>query len=265
MIKKAVSLSVLVLLFASVFVFAQEDTATTTKRDAPMNQIGQERKNLEAGIKEKRLLLLENIKTERANLQTAAKERVEKLKTATKEEVARLKEELKAGRETVQEKAQTLRQNLKDNAKELRDNFKEKVQSVKDRAKIAAAHGRGLKMLNRYRSAIARFDHILTRLESRVEKLKARGVDVSSVTPLLEEAKNMKVENAAKLEELKAKYESLLEGDNPQGIGEEAKAVAQELKAEIEKLHNKLKEIVSAIKALQPEDEQEATSTSSGQ
>ena len=102
--------------------------------------------------------------------------------------------------------------------------------------RIALAHGKGLRMLNRFRSAMARFDHILGRLESRIEKLKAQGIDVSSVIPRIEEAKNMSAENEAKMEELKAKYESLLLGENVGGVAEEARALATELKTDIENL-----------------------------
>ena len=106
-------------------------------------------------------------------------------------------------------------------------------------------------MLNRFRSATARFNHILGRLESRVLKLEARGYKIDSffdVQTSIEEANNISIENEAKLIELKAKYESLLLGENVGGIGEEAREIAKELKTEIENLHAKLREIVDGIK-----------------
>ena len=201
-------------------------------------------------------------------------------------------------RKALQEKIQTLQQNTRENAKELRDNFRENVKAVfvgdftgdgkadvaiHDRrtgdwfvgktARIAVAHGKGLRMVNRYRSAIARFDHILGRLESRVEKIRieieaearAKGKIIElfpphSVVLLIEEAKNMQVENEARLVQLEAKYESFLLGENSQkregifiklgdlpGNAEEAREIAQELKVEIENLHDKLREISLGI------------------
>ncbi|QQG46013.1 MAG: hypothetical protein HYY55_03545 [Candidatus Niyogibacteria bacterium] len=142
-----------------------------------------------------------------------------------------------------------------ENAKVLRDNFRENVRTLfKDDGtplrRIAVAHGKGLRMLNRFRSAMARFDHILGRLESRIEKMRieieaeeraATGNTKSKFPPendasLIERAKNMQVENEAKMEELKAKYESLLLGENAGGIAKEARAIAAELKADIENL-----------------------------
>ncbi len=147
--------------------------------------------------------------------------------------------------------------------KALRDNFRENVKTTIGHvdhgktARIAVAHGKGLRMLNRFRSAMARFDHILSRLESRIEKIKieiegeeraATGIVNSKFPPdnlvaLIEKAKNMQVENEAKMEELKAKYESLLLGENAGGIAEEARAIAAELKTDIENLHSIIIEI----------------------
>ncbi|MBI2068528.1 MAG: hypothetical protein HYT67_00240 [Candidatus Yanofskybacteria bacterium] len=140
--------------------------------------------------------------------------------------------------------------------KALRDNFRENVKITIGHvdhgktARIALAHGKGLRMLNRFRSAMARFDHILGRLESRIEKMRIEiegeeraetGLPNYTFPPrktviLIEEAKNIQVENEAKMKELKAKYESLLLGENAGGIAEEARAIATELKADIENL-----------------------------
>ena len=90
---------------------------------------------------------------------------------------------------------------------------------------------------------MVRFDHILGRLESRIEKFQAQGVDVSATIPLIEKAKNMSIENEAKMEELKEKYESLLLGENAGGIAKEARAIAAELKTDIENLRSIIIEI----------------------
>ena len=98
---------------------------------------------------------------------------------------------------------------------------------------------------------MARFDHILIRLESRVQKLETQGVPTESFFDVfieIEEAKNMSAENEAKMEQLKVKYESLLLGENAGGIAEEARAISQELKAETRNLHAKLRDIADDIK-----------------
>ncbi len=236
------------LLFISPVVFAEKsDTVKNTI-------IKQERENLKLRLQTQKEDILQNIQRKKIMFQQETKTVLRNINNLGKENRQKAKEELQAKRETLLNETTALRQNLKEGAKDMRDNFKEKVKSPKQRALIASAHGKGLRMINRYRSAVARFDNILQRLETRVEKMENNGVDVSSIVPLIEEAKNMGVQNKAKLEELKAKYESLLSGENTQGAGKEAGQIAKELKSEIIKLHAKLKEIISAIKVLAPEE-----------
>ena len=219
------------------------------------------RGQVQVQFKEARQAIQKAIKEKRDSLQKEAQKQLKNLKDATLEGREKIIEGLKSRREALKEEAQALRQNLRENAKGLRDNFREKVKSVKERARIGAAHGKGLRMLNRFRSAIARFEHILKRLETRTQKLEAQGKDISSITPLIEEAKNTQVQAEAKIEDLKAKYESLLEGGNSKGIGQEAQTMAKEIKAEIEKLHNKLKEIVIVLTKITPQDEEKNEAT----
>jgi len=179
----------------------------------------------------------------------AAMNIIQNIRSAAPEERKNLIDELRANRGTFQTEILSMRLSIRENAKELRENFIVQYRETDFNflSRIAVAHGKGLRMINRFRSATVRFEHILGRLESRVQKLETRGVDISSVIPTIEEAKNMRVENEATLEILKAKYESLLLGENPRGVAEEARAIATELKAEIENLHAKLREIVEEI------------------
>ena len=116
-------------------------------------------------------------------------------------------------------------------------------------------------MTYRFDSAMARFYNIFNRLESRIRKDIGVEADIA-LTALIEEAKNISVGNKAKMAELKAKNESLLEGgnlqevnegsyemlENSRGIEKEARAIAKELKQGLRKLNTKLSEIAGEIR-----------------
>ena len=216
-----------------------------------------------------------NITLERGYLafNEASEDIIQNIKFASPEERKNLIEELKVNRKTLRTEILSMSLSTRENAKALRENFRENMRATIGHvdhgktAKIIIAHGKGVRMLNRYNSAIARFDHILGKIESRSEKnaqlytkstLHQReggsaddlgdAIDMSVVTLLIEEAKNMSVANKVELEQLKAKYEELLLGENSQGIAKEARVIATELKTKIQTLHDKLREIVGEIR-----------------
>lgn len=240
-------------LLVAGFAFAQTTTpSTATSTRDQLKLRAQELNQLKTQLRQERTEIFQDIKKERTTLRTEVKTMLQNYASSSLEERQEIREQIKNQRKEVKENILALRQNLKENAKLLRENFREKFQNVKQRARIAAAHGRGLRMINRYRAAVQRFSHILGKLESRVEKLKDRGVDVSSVEPLIEEAHDMETAAEAKLEEFKDNYEKLLSGEQKVSeIAGKGKTIAKELKEEIVKLHDKLKEIVRAIAALE--------------
>lgn len=235
----------------------QTQTTQQTPRQELRAQVQTERQAVKTQIQTQREATRAKIQEERATLKTETQQKLQTIKTTTSEEREKIRAELKTSRDALHQNVKTMREETRTEAKQLRDDFRTKVQDAHERARIAAAHGRGLKMLNRYRAAIARFEHLIGRIEMRLEKLKARGVDVSSVIPMIEEAKNMKIEAEADLEALKAKYEELLKGENGKGIAEEARAIAKELKTKLQAFHAKLKEIARALRALTPPENDE--------
>lgn len=197
-----------------------------------------------------------NITLKRAVFHDVSKNIIQNIRSATPEDRENLLDELKTNRETFQSEIVSMSLKIHENAQDLRENFRENVISVIGHvdhgktARIAVAHGRSLKMLNRFRSAIARFDHILLRIESRALKLEARGIDISSLIPSIEEAKNISLENKTHMEQLKATYELLLLGENPRGIAEDARTIAEDLKTKINKLHIRISTITTEMVSL---------------
>lgn len=233
-----------------------EDSASHAAADSTLHA---EREAMMRELRGERTELQTQIKSDLRSFQTEAKTILRDLKDATPEERKDAMQDLHERREELRKQARELRDNLRDTAKERREAFREKFRDARESARVAAAHGKGLRMLNRFRAAIARFAHITERLESRMEKLEEEGVDISSIEPLIEEAENMQAQAEVKMEELKAKYEALLDGERVGGISQEARAIAETLKKETEDLHAQLKEISSALQALTPEESEEET------
>ena len=266
MLKKRYIISIIGGLAMAVVALAQDagtvapttQTPTAAPRQELRTQVQTQRTELRTNLQVQRDAVRAKVEVDRESFQAEARTKLQNIRTAIPEEREKIREDLKTERETLRESVKAERETLRENSKQLRDEFREKVKTDRDRARIAAAHGRGLKMLNRYRAAIARFDHLTQRIEARVEKVKARGVDVSTVIPLIEEAKNMQVEAEADLEAMKAKYEDLLKGVNTGGVAEEAKTIAETLKIKIEAFHNKLKEIARALRVITPPEAAEA-------
>src|SRR3989344_2220700 len=206
------------LLVSTGFAFAEETLPSTASEAMPIKQ---------------------ELKDTRAEVRDKVQEGVKALKENVQQNKTQFEDTLKTKREELQTNAATLKQELRDNAEQLRTEFREKVKDARERARIAIAHHRSILMTTRFRAAIARLGNIIERIESRIQTLQGQGVDTSSVTPLVEEVKNLKAQAEATLESLKAKYESLLSGSDPKQILEEAKVLVADLKSQLEALRAK--------------------------
>lgn len=203
-----------------------------------------------------------DIVLKRSVFQDAAMGIIRNIRSAAPEERDDLIDKLRTTTGTFQTEILSMSLAIRDNAKDLRDNFRKATVTIKLRddqgvapklceavckGRITIAHGKGLLLVYRYRSALARFDDILGRIESRVARKQWLASNFA-VRISIEEAKNKQLENEATLEVLTATYESLLAGENPQGVAEEAREIAKELKTEIKTLHAKLRDIVNEIR-----------------
>lgn len=244
-------------IFSISFVSVQaQNSQVQNQNQGEIMNIQEEREQLRQNIREERQVLIQNLEQKREQFRQEAEPILARLKDKDLafEEREQLRQQLREKNDELRLEAIQLHQETLNNAQQLRQNFRQNILDVRTRAQVAVAHGKGLRMLNRFRAAITRFDHILVRLETRAHKMEAEGIDISSVVPLLEEAKILSAKGQSKLEELEARYESLLEGENSSGIGKEAGQIAQELKAEIEQLHEMLKEILFTLKGLVSEE-----------
>jgi exonuclease VII small subunit len=125
---------------------------------------------------------------------------------------------------------------------------KEELKTDQTAEPAKTAPGQAVKPLKHFRFAIARFENIVKRLESRVARMEDHGIDVSKTKSQLEEAKKILTPAQTNLETAKEKYAALLAGGQPKGQVKEARTVVTELKAKVKELHKKLREIIKALK-----------------
>jgi len=227
------------------------DKIMERKTDKMMNEkegSGNERSILEEKLKSERMEIQNKIKDDLLKLKTEARDKLQDLKVVTPEKRKEILDELKSNRDALHDRVMELRKDLIDNAKKARDEFREKIKDVKIRAKIAAGHGKAIRIARHFRLTLERFKHIMGRIESRISELGKDGVDMTSFLARVEDIKNAITETEADIEELKAKYESILGADNPKEIIEEAKNFAREINNKLGQIRDKIKEVIGLIK-----------------
>ncbi|RJQ34896.1 hypothetical protein C4556_01265 [Candidatus Parcubacteria bacterium] len=125
---------------------------------------------------------------------------------------------------------------------ELRANIKERLQ-VLFRTHLGS-------IMARLNAAIQHFDNIGARIESRIEKLNANGVDTTSVEASLETAVEANAEAEADVEALSTLASSVTETSNADRVKAEIRAAIQEATASIKAAHRAFLDTAKQLNAL---------------
>ena len=126
--------------------------------------------------------------------------------------------------------------------------------------KIKALRRIAVNQVQRSEKAISRLDGVMDRIDVRLKVFEQTGVDISSVTPLVEKAKKQKAEAEILLADIEMQRDAITaESASLQQSVKQFMANVKTLKKKLIELHKTLKDVVKAMKKL---DKPETSSSS---
>lgn len=205
-----------------------------------------------AHAEEQKPLLRAQVKAEvRANATTSAEyERKRALIASTT--AARLADM----RENFEEKRARLASSSAERMEKFRERFDE------NKLRILTTHVENI--VKRLNAALERFTDIAARMESRIEKLQADGVDMTTAISLHAEAEAKIADAKVKVDAIDVAVDAALASENPrEAFSQSVRPVVAAAETALREAHKALVAVLRAIKAADPEVSVEANSQTS--
>lgn len=125
---------------------------------------------------------------------------------------------------------------------EIKGNIKERLQALV-KTHVGA-------VIRRTNAALNQFENIVTRIESRIEKLKTRGVDTASVEASLSTSVGLIATAKVDVQALSTLVASVTESSDPASVKEQLRAAIDKATASIKAAHRALLDTAKALSAL---------------
>lgn len=177
------------------------------------------------------------IQEKRADLREAAKDVRADFKVGAKDLRVETKEKMKAATSSTERRE--IEKNAIEKRKELIDTRKAGVKEIRDQKKELARQHVGI-IEQRYAVAIKQFDNLASRIQSRIDKLKAGGADTSKAGSALAAA-------AAAIAQVKADAQALADLRAQVKSGDDAKALRAQIEAAVKKVNASIKSAHTAL------------------
>ena len=140
---------------------------------------------------------------------------------------------------------------VKTDAETMRASFKDQRGEVRDARRAQIAEHLSM-VMHRLVNALERFDQILSRIDSRIEKLQSEGVDVSTALSASASA-SVSIDAAhVAVADAEAAIETAAHSETPRDHIEEVRVAVRAAVDAVKAAHEALKETLRAIKALVP-------------
>ncbi len=137
---------------------------------------------------------------------------------------------------------------------EIKGNIKERL-----RALVKTHVGAAMRRMN---TALNQFDNIIERVDSRIEKLKGRGIDTASVETSLSTSVGLVATAKADVQALSTLVESVNESSDAASVKEQLRAAIDKATASVKAAHRALLDTAKALSALGRASTQADTGTS---
>lgn len=180
-------------------------------------------------------------------LREDARERIIDLREGMQDRRAEIRVEMQNAssgeeRRTIIKQLRENREEIRDRAQEIRGNIKERLQ-VLVRTRVGA-------VIKRSENALNMFDNLVSRMESRIEKLKERDANTTSVEASLSASIALIATAKADLGSLQALVASVQESSDPATVKAQLRAAIEKVTASIKSAHASLLATARALAQL---------------
>lgn len=186
------------------------------------------------GVQERREKAAEQKEQSRQSVQEKREQRQENLqekREAGQERREAVGERRQEAKENIQEKRQEQRQRLVERRKQLIRAFFER-------------------MVKRFEAALERAGKLADRIQSRIEKARANGRDVTNAQAALDRAKILWQDAKLALDAAKGKLEGALNADTPKQAFEEVRSLVRTAGDKIKDVHAALVDAITVLKGI---------------
>ncbi|MFH1827561.1 MAG: hypothetical protein ABH812_04035 [bacterium] len=193
-----------------------------------------------------------NSPTVSSEMKMMKEERIQELEAKReklKQKVQERTEELKQKREETQQEIKTRKEEMKQKKEE----FKNKIKEIKDNKKktIVERVDNKISSLNkkhtdRFTKLVDKLNSILLRVEDKKDELKAKGIDVVNLEPLIQTAKDS-ISNAEKEISAQMEKDYVVEIDIENNLGSVVSTTFKEFKDDISQVHDSIKTAKEAV------------------
>lgn len=170
-------------------------------------------------------------------------------RVATRQE--QIQQVIQQRREEIQSRIELRREEIATRVAEVRRRLTERR-----RALIRRFFGQ---MLLRFKAAIARMRRLANRIESRLDKMQGRGIDVADLRDDLEETRDNIAVAEGLLDGLEERLEEALASDDSKAAFEVVRDTIYEVRDSLKEIHHQLVVIITQMKASAAEAAAEAT------